>query len=118
MQVKSAKFMIMVADMNRAIQFYHDGLGLNVTCRSSHWTELSVDGAVIALHGGGDGKYKETGLSLEVDDIYEATDIVRRAQGVVVNEPQALPDEGIVLADFIDPEGNTFMLSSPLADAA
>ena len=87
MQVKSAKFMIMVTDMNRAIHFYHDGLGLDVSYRSSHWTELSVDGATIALHTGGDGKRKETGLSLEVDDIYEATDIVRRAQGTVINEP-------------------------------
>ena len=117
MQVKSAKFMLMVEDMNRAIHFYHKELGLDVGYQSSHWAELLVDGAVIALHAGGDGKHKETGLSLEVDDIDEATEIVRRAQGIIVNEPTAMPNDGIILADFIDPEGNTFMLTSPLAGA-
>ena len=28
-----------------------------------------------------------------------------------------MPNAGIVLADLIDPEGNTFMLTSPLAEA-
>ncbi len=118
MKVISAKFVIMVADMARALRFYRDALGLAPAYESPHWCELSVGGAVIALHGGGgEGARTRTGITLQVDDLAAATEAVRRAGGGVAGEPRERRSEGIVLADVVDTEGNAFTLTAAIAKA-
>ena len=58
--------MLMAQDMDQAIAFYTDVVGLEVKYRSPDWTELAYGDAVVALHGGGDGDFKGTGLGLPI----------------------------------------------------
>jgi catechol 2,3-dioxygenase-like lactoylglutathione lyase family enzyme len=41
---------VFVSDMNRAISFYQDVIGLPLRFRSPGWTEFATDGATLALH--------------------------------------------------------------------
>jgi catechol-2,3-dioxygenase len=49
MSVKSAVTMLNVADIDRAVAFYRDGLGLHVVTHTPHWSELTAGPARIAL---------------------------------------------------------------------
>ena len=42
--------MVFVADMDRAVAFYRDVVGLPLRFQSPHWTEFETDGATLALH--------------------------------------------------------------------
>ena len=105
------KFLISAQDMDRAIQFYRDTIGLDVTVFSPYWSELSFGTAVVALHGGGTGEFKETGLSFTVDDINHACAAVIAGGGSVRSGPEDRGDEGIYLAHLTDTEGNGIMMS-------
>ena len=41
---------IFVSDMQRAVSFYQDGLGLPLRFESPEWTQFATDGATLALH--------------------------------------------------------------------
>jgi lactoylglutathione lyase len=41
---------VFVSDMNRAVSFYRDILGLPLRFQSSGWTEFATEGATLALH--------------------------------------------------------------------
>ena len=105
------KFLISAQDMRRAIQFYRDTIGLEVTLSSPYWSELCFGTAVIALHGGGTGEFRATGLSFTVDDIHHACKAVFEGGGTVRSGPEDRGDEGIYLAELTDTEGNGFMMS-------
>ena len=113
-RVTGVKYMLMVEDMNRAMEFYSKTFGLPIGYQSPHWSELTAGDAVVALHSGGSGQRVATGLSFQVDDIDAAVAAVRTGGGTVVNEPYAPQGEGIRLADLVDPEGNGFMVSQPV----
>ena len=103
--------MLMAQDMNRAIRFYRDVLGLDVKFESREWTELVFGDAIIALHGGGTGSRQQTGLSIQVKDIAAACKEVEGGGGKIVTRPQARPNEPIKLAEAMDTEGNLFSLT-------
>lgn len=105
------KFLLAAEDMDRAITFYRDVIGLDLNSSSQWWSELSYGTATIALHGGGSGEFLATGLSFTVDDIEAACEAVVLGGGQVRSEPEDRGDEGIVLAELIDSEGNGFMMS-------
>lgn len=111
MQVETVKFMLMAQDMDRAVAFYRDVVGLSVRFASSHWTELTHGDAVVALHGGGSGEFVETGLSLQVADADAACDTVAAGGGTVRNAPEQRESEPIRLARVTDTEGNGFMIT-------
>ncbi|MGH9041713.1 MAG: VOC family protein [Acidimicrobiia bacterium] len=117
-QVKCVKYLLMVQDMNRAIEFYSKVFGLSIRFQSSDWTELTAGDAVVALHGGGSGERVDTGLSFQVDDIEAAFAAATAAGAAVVQPPHDPGGEGIRLADLVDPEGNGFMLSQAIGDWA
>jgi predicted enzyme related to lactoylglutathione lyase len=112
-RVTGVKYILMVEDMNRAVEFYSKTFGLSIGYQSPDWSELTWDDAVVALHSGGSGQRVDTGLSFQVDDIDAAVAAVTAAGGTVVRKPHAPEGEGILLADLVDPEGNGFMLSQP-----
>ena len=111
MKLTGIKYMLVAADMDRAIGFYRDAFGLTPGYTSPDWSELSWGDTIIALHGGGTNERNITGLSFRVDDIREAVDVAVGAGATLVSGPTDQGDEGILLADLIDSEGNTFMLS-------
>ena len=41
---------LFVSDMQRAVAFYRDVLGLPLRFESPHWTEFATEGASLALH--------------------------------------------------------------------
>ncbi|MGH8972332.1 MAG: VOC family protein [Acidimicrobiia bacterium] len=113
--VTALKYILMVQDMNRALEFYSKVFNLSIGFQSPDWSELVHGDAVVALHSGGTGQRVDTGLSFQVDDIDTAVAAVQAAGGTVVRGPTAPGDEGILLADLVDTEGNGFMLSQPIS---
>jgi predicted enzyme related to lactoylglutathione lyase len=111
MKLESVKYMLMAQNMDRAIRFYRDVIGLEVKFESPEWTELAFGDAIVALHGGGKGIYQKTGLSLQVRDIAEACKQVQAGGGKVASQPVTRPGEPIKLAEVMDTEGNAFALT-------
>ncbi len=110
-ELRGIKYMISAERMDRAIEFYRDTIGLQVQTQSPYWSELSLGNATVALHGGGDGTFRETGLSFTVGDISTACEAVIEGGGSVRMQPEDRGDEGIYLAMLTDTENNGFMLS-------
>ena len=115
MKVRKALYMLMVQDMERGVRFYSDVLGLDVALHTPGWSELTLGGATVALHGGGTGEQTKTGLSFEVEDIDDACRQVQDGGGRLLRGPILREAEGIRLADVADTEGNVFFFSSPVA---
>ncbi|HEY7698305.1 MAG TPA: VOC family protein [Vicinamibacteria bacterium] len=111
MLIESVKYMLMAQSMERAVRFYRDVIGLKVAFESPEWTELTFGNAVVALHGGGTGAYRKTGLSLQVRDIVAACKEIEAGGGKVASPPQTRPGEPIKLAEVMDTEGNAFALT-------
>ena len=114
MEVVKVVFMLMAQDMERAISFYQDVIGLPLKLNVGGWVELGRDDAVVALHAGGDGKPRSTGLGFTVTDIAAACEEVCAAGGSINHPPEARPGEGIILAVAVDTEGNSFNLTQNL----
>ncbi len=112
MEIQKVAFILMAQDMDRAVSFYKEVIGLELQVRhGSNWAELGCECAVVALHGGGSGEYRRTGLAFTVADVTAACEEVNRGGGSVVQYPQTRPGEGIILARLVDTEGNGFDLS-------
>ena len=111
MQIECVKYMLFAQDMTRAVAFYRDVLGLTPTVESEHWSELKHGDAIVALHGGGDGSRNKTGLSFQVRDAEAACREAAQGGATVERQPESRPGEPIKLADLVDPEGNTFMIT-------
>ena len=103
--------MLMVQDMDRALDFYAGVFGLQRKVSSPYWSELGFGDATVALHGGGDGARHETGLGLHVDDLDATVAAITAAGGVVEAGPTERPKEGIRIATVRDPEGNTISVA-------
>jgi lactoylglutathione lyase len=109
--VRKTYFMLMVADMTRALRFYTEAFAVTVRVRSPEWSEFEVAGAMVALHPGGGAGNTETGLGFEVADLPAAIDQARRVGGRVIRGPQDRPAERIRLARLADTEGNVITLA-------
>ena len=68
MIVERCKYILWAADMDRALNFYHEVFGAEITRRSEVISEIEICGAIIGIHGGGEGKRTWTGLSFQVAD--------------------------------------------------
>jgi predicted enzyme related to lactoylglutathione lyase len=105
-RVQKTYFMLVVTDMDRAVRFYTQAFGASVVFGSVEWSEVSVAGATVALHPGGDGTETATGLGFEVEDLDVALREVTRAGGQVRSPARDRPAERIRLAQVADTEGN------------
>ena len=115
MTVTKAYFMLFVVDMDRAVAFYREGVGLEVRFVSPEWSELAWRDATVALHGGATStEQRVTGLGFEVDDLDAACKQVAAAGGTIVTAPRDRPGEPIRLADVADTEGNVFSFAEPV----
>ena len=79
------------------------------------WSELTFGDAIVAMHGGGSGELRSTGLSFQVEDIDSAVREVERGGGRVTRGPEDRPGEPIRLAGVVDTEGNAFALTQMVA---
>ena len=103
--------MIPVSDMDGALKFYNETLGLAIAldARQFDHAEVGPDEplAKIGLHATGTSlkEKRRSGIVLDTDDIF-ALHRRLREQGVVFTlEPTKMPWGGIV-ADFLDPDNN------------
>ena len=103
--------MIPVCDMDRALKFYNETLGLNVALDARRFNHAEVGPedplAKIGLHATGTESpvARRSGIVLDTDDIFA---LYRKLKGlgvVFTLEPTKMPWGGIV-ADFLDPDKN------------
>ena len=115
MKVERVKYIIWAAKPARAVAFYQEVLGAEVIRQNEHICELQIAGAVLGIHGGGEGKRTWTGMSFQVADVILGAAEVVAAGGQLSRDPQPEGDEPAHLAMCVDPEGNEFMLTRKLA---
>ena len=102
-----------VADMARAIAFYRDKLGLELSFESPFWSEFATGETVLALHPASDDKPAgSVELGFGVDDLAEF--YARRDQlGIhFTREPTEM--HGIHLAGIRDADGAHVSVSGPV----
>ncbi len=102
-----------VADMDRALRFYVDAVGLRLIHRhGDEWAELDAGRIRLALHGGGaDARPLPEGgtVVFEVDDLDAARFALELRE--IAFEPGAGEVEGRGrFASFRDPDGNRLQL--------
>lgn len=102
---------IEVSDMNRAIEFYHDTLGLPIAldARAFGHVEVGPDEplAKIGLHATDKrgNERRRTGVVFDTDDIYVLCERLKEQGVVFTQEPTKMP-WGATAADFLDPDNN------------
>jgi lactoylglutathione lyase len=100
-----------VADMDRAIKFYRDVLGLSLKFQSPGWSEFATGETTLALHPASEkdpaGK-TEVGIGVpNLQQFYEEMS----GKGVVFTMPPTKQDFGGMLAQFVDSEGARITVS-------
>ena len=114
--IKEGVVTIFVSDMDRAVAFYSETLGLTLEHRyENHWAQINAGGCPIGLHGPGDGPTPGTPgsiqLGLSVEGSIEDCVTALEARGVTFKGP--IVDDGPVkLAFFGDPDGNELYLAA------
>lgn len=105
-----------VEDMDRAVTFYRDTLGFDVTMQDTDWSEIDAGGLTIGLnarestHGGaGGGAVISFTPEGSIEDELER--IVARGGGTIEGEISDHPWGRIL--PFKDSEGNDLQLYSP-----
>lgn len=111
MKPEKVKFMLMAADMKRAVAFYRDVIGLEEIFVSDFWTELSHGDAIVALHGGHDGSRNPTGLGFQYGDVLDMAEKIRQAGATILQAPEQREGEPILLGVFRDAEGNEVFMT-------
>jgi predicted enzyme related to lactoylglutathione lyase len=106
MRPEKVKFMLLAADMRRAVRFYRTVFGLDEIFVSDFWSELSFGQAIIALHGGHDGSINPTGLSFQFEDVFHTVEQIEKNGGTILEIPNQRDGEPILLGRYRDPEGN------------
>jgi catechol 2,3-dioxygenase-like lactoylglutathione lyase family enzyme len=107
---------VFVSDMDRAVAFYTDVLGLALAFRAGdHWASIDAGGGTqIGLHPGRDAPTTATGnadaisIGLNVTEPLETVMTALSARGVEFGEVSA--DGMLKIAHFTDPDGNPLHL--------
>jgi predicted enzyme related to lactoylglutathione lyase len=110
--VELVEVVLYVRDMERAIRFYRDMLGLELDFESEHWTTFQTGACTLALHATDE---REPGKG-EPDPTFLVTDAEAERErlaeeGVEVTEVRE-PVPGTRVFDVRDPEGNRLSIES------
>jgi lactoylglutathione lyase len=111
MQARLVYIIKFVANMDRAVAFHRDKLGLSLKFQSPFWTEFSTGETTLALHPASDKNpagscqlgYRTADLSLVYDR--------REELGLTFSSPPA-PQRGMLVARLLDSEGAECAVSS------
>ncbi|NPD04830.1 hypothetical protein HN031_09070 [Nocardioides sp. zg-1308] len=107
-----------VTDMDRAVAYYRDVLGLSLKSQSEDWSELETDGLVIGLNARESATSSDGGgavISFQPDgSIEDERDELTSRGGELTGEISEHPWGRIL--PFGDSEGNDLQLYSPPAD--
>ena len=96
------------ADMDRAVKFYQEVLGLPLVRRDgSQWAEFDAGAVRFALHGAVHGHPSEPGgtVMFRVDDL-DAARAALEARGVEFADHVGEVEGFARFASFLDPDGN------------
>ena len=102
-----------VADMERAVAFYRDTLGLPLKFASPRWSEFDTGETTLALHPASEKNPPgavERGLG--IPDLAKFHQELS-AKGVVFSMAPSKQDFGGTLAQFVDSEGGHISVSGP-----
>jgi catechol 2,3-dioxygenase-like lactoylglutathione lyase family enzyme len=109
---------IYVTDMDRAVAFYTDTLGLSLIFRAGdHWADIDAGaGLHIGLHPASTrvpapGTAGAVTLGLRIDEPIEHVVALLEQRGVVVDGPDPDAEGRLRLAFFTDPDGNPLYLA-------
>jgi lactoylglutathione lyase len=99
-----------VADMDQAVAFYRDKLGLTVRFASPFWSEFETGAVTLALHPASD-RNPAGGVQLgfgapDLEVVYAA----REATGITFSAPPA-DEHGTLLSRILDCDGAEVSLS-------
>ena len=102
--MRLAYVMKFVSDMDAAVAFYRDDLGLTLKFQSPGWSEFVTGETTLALHpASADNPAGGCELGFSVDDI-EAFHKAKAAAGIAFPRPPQ-EEHGVKLATFLDCEG-------------
>jgi predicted enzyme related to lactoylglutathione lyase len=104
-----------VSDMSRAVAFYRDTLGLDVTETDDDWSEVDANGLLIGLNAREDASASSEGgavISFQPDDDIESEVSDLSGKGVTFTGEISDHKWGRI-APFKDSEGNDLQLYSP-----
>lgn len=94
-----------VADMDRAVKFYRDVVGLTLKFESPGWSEFATGEASFALHPASEKNRPGTyDVGFTVNDL-EKFYVLMQSKGVKFPMPPTKQDFGGTLAQFLDTEG-------------
>lgn len=94
-----------VGDMDRAVKFWRDVLGLPLKFESPAWSEFATGETTLALHPASQNNPAGTvQLGFTVPDIQEFHEVMF-ARGVQFSMSPTKQDFGGLLAQFLDSEG-------------
>jgi methylmalonyl-CoA/ethylmalonyl-CoA epimerase len=113
---KASVVILAVTDLNRAIEFYRDRLGLKLTGTNEDFAFFDAGGFTIALRG---GRPKADPADLTSVEIAFAVDHVKpahqslRAQGVDFKREPRIITGTTWATDFRDPDGHVLSIVGP-----
>jgi len=113
MPMKFSYAILFVQDMDRAVRFYRDTIGLPLAFQSPGWSEFATGETKLALHPASEnnppGKIE---LGFSVPDLHAFYQEMT-AKGVRFPMAPAMQDYGGILAQFSDPEGAHVSVGGP-----
>jgi len=111
---------VYVSDMDRAVAFYTDAVGLKLRTRvGTTWAEIDAGkGLIIGLHPASPdtvtpGTRGAINVELKVTEPMEDVIAALTARGVAFDGP-ILEYQAVRIASFSDPDGNTILLGQQL----
>lgn len=108
-----------VSDMERAVTFYQDVLGLRLVYRTGDdWAQFEAGPVQLGLHASGQGEHRPGGaLAFRVDDL-DSSRVALAARGISFT-PEGGGEGGEPrFVEFRDPDGNVLgLLEYPLDPA-
>jgi catechol 2,3-dioxygenase-like lactoylglutathione lyase family enzyme len=110
MQARFSHSILFVADMDKAVAFYRDVMGLPVQFQSPFWSEFDTGAVTLALHPASDasrpGRVQLGFATADLPGVYAA----RGANGLVFSAPP-VDEHGALLSRIVDSEGAEVSLS-------
>ncbi len=112
MKTVGVMHMLLVQDMERAIDFYQKTFDCGILQKSGFWTNLDCGHGKIALCSyGNKTERKETSLIIEVDDYQEVAERIKANGGQVLTITEPYEGAPVYNVIMIDTENNQVVAS-------